>query len=318
MVARLQPLLLTPSIHTSGDELAAVAFAWREAHGWASAVLAAAELETGPGSTQQRCRRALSAADRGLLLLPSWSYSAAPALHATVAAAEASRRVYQCKASVSAARAPVSAAPARRAQRQFDVDGRAQVVRLKTPPDAAGFLVLARAAKPVVLDGAAAAWRAVSLWDMEYLTRVAGHREVPVEVGADHLGTDACTGAQQRLMLLGDYLARHTGGTARKRKRSCGAHGPRDRPAPGRVRHVPGGALAVSAVVPVTEARTRAYLAQHEIFQQIPQLAEDFEVPSYCRELQPKVKCWLGGAGVRVVARVARRRGQALRLFPYR
>ena len=39
---------------------------------------------------------------------------------------------------------------------------------------------------------------------------------------------------------------------------------------------------AVSAVVPVTSARTAGYLAQRTFFDQVPALAHDFVTPSYC------------------------------------
>ena len=97
---------------------------------------------------------------------------------------------------------------------------------------------------------AAVAWPALERWRRpRRLAELAGARTVPVEVGAGRLG--GVSRAQQVLCTLGDYL-----------DAVCMlARG-----------EAPGGAVgepvAVSEVVPVTSARTVAYLAQHPLLEQ--------------------------------------------------
>lgn len=47
------------------------------------------------------------------------------------------------------------------------------------------------------------------------------------------------------------------------------------------------------------EASTKAYLAQHDLFDQIPMLRKDFYTPDYCAisSLDPVVKSWIGPKG---------------------
>lgn len=60
--------------------------------------------------------------------------------------------------------------------------------------------------QPVVVTGAMSAWPALTRWqDLAYLTRVAGPRTVPVELGRHYLAQ----GWGQRLMLFSDFVKLH-------------------------------------------------------------------------------------------------------------
>jgi lysine-specific demethylase 8 len=109
---------------------------------------------------------------------------------------------------------------------------------------------------PVVYERAVAAWSAVTRWrSPSYWIAELGARIVPVEVGVAHRDSDL---AQQRLVPFGEYVDSVLLPLARGEAASLG-----------------GNVCAVSAVVPVTSARTVAYLAQHPLLAQCPQLARD-------------------------------------------
>lgn len=60
--------------------------------------------------------------------------------------------------------------------------------------------------QPVVVTGAMSSWSALSRWqDLAYLTRVAGPRTVPVEMGRHYLAQ----GWGQHLMLFSDFVKLH-------------------------------------------------------------------------------------------------------------
>ena len=113
---------------------------------------------------------------------------------------------------------------------------------------------------PVVITGAARDWPALRKWrDLHALAGRYGHRHVPLEVG-DY--DDA--GWREEVMPFGRFIDRHLG------------------PPP------PGGKRP-----PV------GYLAQHHLFEQFPELLEDFGVPDYCEAGGGCQKCnaWVGPAG---------------------
>ena len=83
-----------------------------------------------------------------------------------------------------------------------------------------------------------------------------GLRTVPVEVGLGSWGGRARDGRQQRLMRLDDFLDELVLRTRR--------------PAP--LEEAP---LAVTPTVPVTAARCEGYLAQHQLFKQVPELLQE-------------------------------------------
>jgi [protein]-arginine 3-hydroxylase / protease len=114
---------------------------------------------------------------------------------------------------------------------------------------------------PVILTGCMDAWPAMGgggggdadsggrAWrDLEYLRRMAGRRTVPVEVGK---GTYLSADWGQRLMTVSAFIDEF-------------------------VLAEGGGSASASA------SQGKGYLAQHELFQQVPQLRRDILVPDYC------------------------------------
>ena len=125
------------------------------------------------------------------------------------------------------------------------------------------------ASEPLVLTGLASSWPAIRRWaEPKYLHDVAGHRVVPIEIGAAHLevgGSEEGVGEQQVLRTLGEFIDEVVLGDRAANE----AEGEATTLAP----------TAISATVPVTAAGTRGYLAQHQLFEQIPALAADLGHP---------------------------------------
>ena len=143
---------------------------------------------------------------------------------------------------------------------------------------------------PVVYVRAVAAWPAVTRWrSPRYWIAELGARIVPVEVGVAHRDSDL---AQQRLVPFGEYIDAVLLPLSRGEAASLG-----------------GTVCAVSPVVPVTSARTVAYLAQHPLLEQCPQLARDAGPwprfvqeaialgPRAQRGLEPIVSAWVAPRG---------------------
>ena len=112
-----------------------------------------------------------------------------------------------------------------------------------------------------------------------------GLRTVPVEVGLGSWGGRARDGRQQRLMRLDDFLDELVLRTRR--------------PAP--LEHAP---LAVTPTVPVTAARCEGYLAQHQLFKQVPELLQEVGLELLRRVGDPApmstaqaARVWLGPEG---------------------
>ncbi|KAJ7339468.1 Lysine-specific demethylase 8 [Desmophyllum pertusum] len=98
--------------------------------------------------------------------------------------------------------------------------------------------------KPVVLDGVMDHWpaRTTRQWSIEYLKSIAGCRTVPVELGSRYTD-DTWT---QKLMTIGDFIDNY--------------------------------------IEPIQNGQDAeiAYLAQHQLFDQIPELRRDIITPDYC------------------------------------
>lgn len=102
--------------------------------------------------------------------------------------------------------------------------------------------------RPAILTDCMAGWPAMRRWcDAAYLLECAGERTVPVEVGASYTQADW----SQELQRFGDFLRRHLMGETTAA--DAGSH---DEPV--------------------------EYLAQHNLFDQIPALRADLLVPEYC------------------------------------
>ncbi|CEM25725.1 unnamed protein product [Vitrella brassicaformis CCMP3155] len=133
---------------------------------------------------------------------------------------------------------------------------------LDAEPDLETFLVqFFLPKKPVLLRGVFRSWPAVDKWrDFSYLRKVAGRRTVPVEIGSSYIEDDWT----QRLMPLREFLDTYIATQA-------------DHP---------------SAAV--------AYMAQHTLFDQVPQLAADIPIPAItaCGDTSTLIRmAWIGPKG---------------------
>ena len=157
-------------------------------------------------------------------------------------------------------------------------------------PDAGDAAPAAMNTAPHVYVRAVAAWPAVTRWrSPRYWIAELGARVVPVEVGVAHRDSDL---AQQRLVPFGEYVDAVLLPLARGEAASLG-----------------GTVCAVSEVVPVTSARTVAYLAQHPLLEQCPQLSRDAGPwprfvqdaialgPRAQRGLEPIISAWVAPRG---------------------
>ncbi|TPP61819.1 Lysine-specific demethylase 8 [Fasciola gigantica] len=117
-------------------------------------------------------------------------------------------------------------------------------------PSLEKFLQLMTHGKPFILTGAIDFWPAClpssdRRWSVESWRRRAGNRTVPIEIGSRY--TDEMWG--QELMTLNEFIDRY---------------------------------VDIAAQVEKEENQQLGYLAQHQLFLQIPELGEDVFTPDYC------------------------------------
>ncbi|GLH01054.1 lysine-specific demethylase 8-like [Gryllus bimaculatus] len=121
---------------------------------------------------------------------------------------------------------------------------------------------------PVLLAGAANHWPAIHRWcSLEYLCHVAGARTVPVELGAHYVDPTW----SQRLMTLESFVEKH---------------------------------VKCESQISTSDNSQLGYLAQHPLFDQVPELRADICIPEYCclsdkqdESLDPDINAWFGPAG---------------------
>jgi len=162
-------------------------------------------------------------------------------------------------------------------------------------------------ATPIVITGEMSEWPACvagsgRAWnDIGYLRRLAGERLVPVEMcdSIDRSQGYLSSSWSQEVMRLSDFIdtcvkttavGEHPSHDARKQQKceSC--------------------AVAPTAADHAEVPRRTGYLAQHQLFDQIPSLRSDIEIPRLCKSLLPtdvaasaenatRVNAWFGPAG---------------------
>ena len=120
------------------------------------------------------------------------------------------------------------------------------VKRLDQIPSFLSFAQLLQNDQPFIIpQGAIEHWPARNRWSsLAYFVSVAGDRVVPVELGSKY--TDSTW--QQKMMRIEDFLYAHV----------------------------------VLKNTEQPQEQETAYLAQHDLFYQIPKLADDISVPDYC------------------------------------
>lgn len=124
-----------------------------------------------------------------------------------------------------------------------------------------------------VLDGWPAMGASRNWSNPSYLKKVAGRRTVPVELGGSYTGE----GWRQELMTMGDFIGRfiesHSQEESPTDKKGCSDTGDGEGPLPRGV------AQKGSSR---EKGKEKAYLAQHQLFDQIPALRRDIMTPDYC------------------------------------
>lgn len=121
--------------------------------------------------------------------------------------------------------------------------------------------------EPIVLRGVAKNWPATTNWrNMESLSRAHGHRLVPIEVGS------MVTGMKEQLVNFREFISSYLSGSA---ETSCWS------------------------LADATNLSSKiAYLAQHRLLDQIPQLYQEVE-RNPCGVDPTNVNAWIGTGGTR-------------------
>ncbi|XP_055535418.1 lysine-specific demethylase 8 isoform X2 [Wyeomyia smithii] len=119
-------------------------------------------------------------------------------------------------------------------------------------------------AEPALLRNVIDDWPALERWsDPNYLIKMAGERTVPVEIGSSYSSENW----SQQLVNFKDFVVKSLG--------------------------------LCSTTETSHQAGVPVYLAQYELFDQIPELRADIFVPDYIgrTDVNPRIKAWLGPKG---------------------
>lgn len=125
-----------------------------------------------------------------------------------------------------------------------------------------------RSNQPLLLAGFIDDWPAVSQWSLDRLRSLLKGRFVPVEVGAHYLAD----GWSQKLIEGSTFVEEWVCGG---KKGSAGTSSG----------HIDSDSLTTCSPYSDSESvpiRPKGYLAQHDLFAQLPQLKNDIYVPDYC------------------------------------
>ena len=148
-----------------------------------------------------------------------------------------------------------------------------------TAPEA--FRASQRRRVPLVFDDVARGWPAMQRWhNFGWLRERYGRRLVPVELGS--LSGDKRAGWKESLMSVAEFVDAFLCPPCSSSSSDVAPRGEGK---------VGGGASASSADCSL------GYLAQHNLFEQLPQLRGDFTVPAACAGRLQHVNAWLGPAG---------------------
>lgn len=147
--------------------------------------------------------------------------------------------------------------------------------------------------KPVCLGAVGARWPALAKWrDLAWLKKQHGHRNVPLEVGAfdDEAWREEVTSLGR---FVDEFLAPSARADADAGRMENGAQTSATLLDANKRRRVTDD---TSVTHPTTKI---AYLAQHQLFEQIPDLLADFEAPEVCDAFggADRVNAWIGTRG---------------------